>query len=155
MITIRRINTNDVYDLITYAEIDISLERKYNCNSRIEFFVVIDGNKILGHASVTLFSSISTAKMNEIYILPQERKNGLGDALLRTVFHYLRINFFGWSIIKGHVGIDKFLTNRGIQQIDYSKLPYQIKNHFEKEDLHQYYICNIDEFFETKCKGVN
>ncbi|GEM_PF-1143330 len=153
MITIRRINTSDVYDLITYAEIDISLEKQYNDNNRIEFFVVTDGKRLLGHASVILFSSISTAQIDEIYILPEERKNGLGDALLRAVLHYLRINSFVWTIIKGHTNLDKFLINRGIEQIDYSKLSYQIKNHFEKEDLHEYYICNIEEFFKEKCKG--
>ncbi|QUH20737.1 GNAT family N-acetyltransferase [Alkaliphilus sp. B6464] len=153
MITIRRINTSDVYDLITCAEIDISLEKQYNGNNRIEFFIVTDGKRLLGHASAILFSSISTAQINEIYILPEERNNGLGDALLRAVFHYLRINSCVWAIIKSHTNLDKFLINRGIEQIDYSKSSYQIKSHFGKEDLHEYHICNIEEFFKEKCKG--
>ena len=151
MITIRKINIDELHKLITYDELDISFKKQCDSNNNKEYFAVIDGDKVLGHALVFMFHNISIAQINEIYILPQERKQGLGDGLLRTVFNYLRIHLFNRTIIKNHKELGNFLINKGIKEIDFQNLSENIKSILKNDYKDQYYICNIEEFFKRKC----
>lgn len=152
MISIKKIDTNNLNDFIIYDKISIILEDQCDSNSK-EYFAVIDGKEILGHALVTLFQDSSTAEVIELYIVPQQRNQGLGDGLLRTVFNYLRNNFFTLVIIKNHKDLESFLIKEGMKEIDSRILSDQIKRILNKGYLGKYYICSIDEFFKRKCKG--
>jgi len=152
MVTIRKISVCEFYDLRTYDKIYSSFEKQCNSNTK-EYFAVINEDKILGHAVAILFPDVLTAQIIEIYVLPQERNQGLGDALLRTVFNYLRINFFAWVIITAHPGLENFLISKGLEEIEFQNLTEQITTVLEKNCVDRHYICNTEEFFKKKCTG--
>lgn len=153
MITIRRIHRSEFYNYIIYDEINISLKKQMDSNTKKEYFAVIDGEQVLGHASLVLLPNILTAQIDEIYILPEIRNQGLGDGLLRTILNYLRINLYTSAVIKGNPDLHEFLISKGIKEINYDILSTQIRDELKIDSLANYYICNIETFFNTECKG--
>lgn len=150
MITIKRIDNNEFNNLITYDLIDRRL--KDVCSSHL-YFAVIDGNKVLGHALVALFDNSLVAEIIEIYILPQDRNQGLGDGLLRTILNYLQINLYTHVIIQEHKELEGFLINTRAEEVNSKNLTEQVNAILKKSNEFKYYIYDIEEFFSQKCKG--
>ncbi len=155
MITIKKIHLSEFHNLIIYDELNMSFENNLdNHHSNVEYFVVLDGAEVLGHAAIDALPNISTALIKEIFILPNARKQGLGDGLLRTVLNYLHNSLFNKAIIKGNEKLHAFLINEGIEEIDFKNLEEEIKDVLLKEGHYTYYTCNMEEFFNRGCKGI-
>lgn len=133
-----------------------NLEKEVNLNYINEYFGIIENKKILGYTSINLFFDISFAKINQVYIYPQDLEHDLIDALIRTIFHYLYINSFKYSLIIFNHNIEQFLIkNKGIDTVNYKNIPNKIKILTEENSYDKYYVCNINNFFKQKCNSDN
>ncbi len=133
-----------------------NLEKEANLNYTNEYFGIIENKKILGYTSINLFFDISFAKINQVYIYPQDLEHNLIDALIRTIFHYLHINSFKYSLIILNQNIEQFLIkNKGIDTVNYKNIPNEIKILTEENSYDKYYVCNINNFFKQKYNNDN
>lgn len=153
MITIKKIYNNDLEKLITYEEIEASFKKQADYNESKEYFAIMDGNTLLGHASLKLFKDDSIIQIHELYVLPEERNNKLGDGLFRAILNYGRINFCKLAIIEDKEISNSFLIKEEMKKTKHNELMPQVKKLFEENKSNNYYICNIEEFFNKKCNG--
>lgn len=125
MIILREYKENDLEDIKDI----LSKENVIDFNLDGIIYVLLEDNKILGVGKTSLEKDKYFLKY--LIIKEEERRNGLGDGLIRAILYKLQNNNIDKLYFKGN---NKFLLSKGFKN--------EIKNEF---------YLDIDSFFNSGC----
>lgn len=125
MIILREYKKNDLEDIKDI----LSKENVMDFNLDGIIYVLLEDNKILGVGKTSLEKDKYFLKY--LIIKEEERKNGLGDGLIRAILYKLQNNNIDKLYFKGN---NKFLLSKG----------------FKNEIKNELYL-DIDSFFNSGC----
>ncbi len=125
MIILREYKENDLEDIKDI----LSKENVMDFNLDGIIYVLLEDNKILGVGKTSLEKDKYFLKY--LIIKEEERRNGLGDGLIRAILYKLQNNNIDKLYFKGN---NKFLLSKGFKN--------EIKNEF---------YLDIDSFFNSGC----
>lgn len=156
MIQFKPYPMNDVQDLSSVLKcVSLPLTDNYSDLWQCKAFVVQDSERTVGFCAYE-FLSDETAIVRMIYIVPEERGNQFGDALIRSVLNSIEIHGRDRVIFMGNSDELAFYAHEGMKAIDAGFiLSEDLKNlsTIDLEALNGLYLSSIKGFFSKPCKG--
>lgn len=156
MIQFKPYPMNDVQDLLTVLKyISLQLPESHNDLWKCKAFVVQDSERIVGLCAYE-FLSDETAVVRMIYIVPEERGNKFGDALMRAVLNSIEIHGRDRVIFLGNSSELNFYAHEGMEAIDDAFLlsdDLRDRLSINLEALEGLCLPSVKAFFSKPCKG--
>lgn len=156
MIQFKPYPLNDVQDWLSILKsVSLPLTESLSDLWQGKVFVVQDSERIVGFCAYD-FLSDETAVVRMIYIVPEERGNKFGDALMRAVLNSIDIHGRDRVIFLGNSNELKFYAHEGMDVIDAvfllsddlsGRLPINL------ETLEGLCLPSVNAFFSKPCKG--
>lgn len=128
--------------------------QSFKSTPTVDCFLVIETKKILGFTQYKRLPS-GYAVVETIYITPEERGMGLGDGLLRATLNYLMQQAVHHVILLSTAETDGFYQSEHLIPLIQTEAYDNLVNSgaYDKEMLENAYFCDINSFFNRKCKG--
>ncbi|MGV8145012.1 MAG: GNAT family N-acetyltransferase [Alkaliphilus sp.] len=136
-----------------YEENQLNLKNEFITSAN--YVIVLEKKKILGVSKIA-YENYKIPIIEMLFIIPKERKKGLGDGLLRATLNYLLKNGNELVLFKKYDDLNSFYLHENIEQFKKSmhdKIVDNCKNSLSKLQLENYYYCKPEAFFKRGCKS--